>query len=71
MIFKLRNQGKTNSGLHGWLFCLSSKYKYCDESYFHFWFQESMIMLFVNKKTEGFSMKKGFSVKFVNQMGLF
>ena len=28
-------------------------------------------MLFANKKTEVFSLKKVFSTKFVNQMGLF
>ena len=41
-IFKVKNQAKkTNSVLHSWLFCLSLKYKYCDKSYFHLWFQES------------------------------
>ena len=28
-------------------------------------------MLFVNKETEMFSLKKSFSTKFVNQMGFF
>ena len=57
---------KTNSVLHNsnrpkyGLFCLSLQYKCCEQSYFHFWFQEGMKMLFVNKEIELFSLKNDF-----------
>ena len=57
---------KTNSVLHNsnrpkyGLFCLSLQYKCCEQSYFHFWFQEGMKILFVNKEIELFSLKNVF-----------
>ena len=59
-------KGKRNSVLHNWnrpkygLFCLSIKHKSCEQSYFDFWFLEGMKMLFVNKETQLFSLKKVF-----------